>query len=258
MTASQNMLERRRNRPKSLKWDAELLEIRDESPDVRTFRFKKPDGWTFIPGQYIMVFFPERFGKKNRAYSIASSPNNEYLELTIKLYGLFTHHMWTLKPGDIWTMRAPYGHYTLDMDSDRDVLLISAGVGVTPNMSMMRWATEEGLDRRFLHLYSNKKQRDMVFKDEIDEICKKNPNIKNVHTLTRLQEHLQENWVANGGRLGRISEEMIREEVSAWLEEGRELPAVYSCGPERMNIMVRDTLVSMGWDAEDIHYEKFW
>jgi len=253
--ASATMQERRAKRPKSLKWEAELLEVIEESPDVRTFRFDKPEGWTFWCGQYVMVFFPDNFGRKNRAYSIASSPNNKYLELTIKLYGLFTHHMWTQKPGDVWTMRGPYGHYVLDMESDRDVMLISAGVGVTPNMSMMRWATEEGLDRRFLHLYSNKKPRDIVFKKEIDELCERNPNIKNVYTLTRLQEYLKDSW---DGREGRISEEMVREEVSNWLVEGRELPVVYSCGPERMNIMIRDTLVDMGWKAEDIHYEKFW
>ena len=48
---STTMQERRRNRPKSIKWQAELLEVIDESPDVRTFRFRKPEGWTFIPGQ---------------------------------------------------------------------------------------------------------------------------------------------------------------------------------------------------------------
>ena len=252
---STTMQERRRNRPKSIKWQAELLEVIDESPDVRTFRFRKPEGWTFIPGQYVMVFFPEVFGKKNRAYSIASSPNNEYLELTIKLYGIFTHHMWTQKPGDVCTLRGPYGHYVLKTKSDRDVLLISAGVGVTPNMSMMRWATEEKLERRFLHLYSNKKTRDMVFDDEIDEICSDNKHIKNIHTLTRYQENVDEVW---NGRLGRISESMIREELSEWLDSGRELPEVYSCGPEVMNMMVKELLISMGWDEKDIHYEKFW
>ena len=51
---STTMQERRRNRPKSIKWQAELLEVIDESPDVRTFRFRKPEGWTFIPGSICM------------------------------------------------------------------------------------------------------------------------------------------------------------------------------------------------------------
>jgi len=238
-----------------MKWKAELLEVIDESPDVKTFRFEKPEGWTFLPGQYVMAFFPEKFGKKNRAYSIASSPNSDYLELTIKLYGLFTHHMWTLKPGDIWTVRGPYGHYTLDQSASNDVILISAGVGVTPNMSMMRWATEEKSDRRFLHIYSNKKPRDIVFHKELQMLEKMNPNISNVYTLTRLPEKLIEGWP---GLTGRINEDMIRSEVSKWTDMDKELPTVYSCGPERMNLMIKDTLVDMGWEADQINYEKFW
>ena len=61
---STTMQERRRNRPKSIKWQAELLEVIDESPDVRTFRFRKPEGWTFI--QSIRDgLLSEVFGKKN-------------------------------------------------------------------------------------------------------------------------------------------------------------------------------------------------
>ena len=59
-------LEARRKRPRSVQWDAELIEVIDESPDVKTFRFDKPKNWTFTPGQYLMVRFPEIFGKKNR------------------------------------------------------------------------------------------------------------------------------------------------------------------------------------------------
>ncbi|MHA2502302.1 MAG: ferredoxin--NADP reductase [Candidatus Kariarchaeaceae archaeon] len=255
MTTSTTMQERRKNRPRSMKWDAELLEIIDESPDVKTFRFDKPEGWTFIPGQYVMIFFPDRFGKKNRAYSIASSPNSEYLEFTIKLYGLFTHHMWTLKPGSVWTMRGPYGHYMLDQKRENDVMLISAGVGVTPNMSMMRWATEEKSDRRFLHVYSNKRPRDIVFHKELMTLERMNPNIKNIYTLTRLEDKLKGTWP---GLNGRISAEMVVEALQEWQDQGAELPTVYSCGPERMNLMIRDTLMELGWPREEIHYEKFW
>ena len=255
MTTSTTMQERRENRPRSKKWDAELLEIIDESPDVKTFRFDKPDDWSFTPGQYCFVRFPERFDKKNRAYSIASSPNNEYLELTIKLYGLFTHHMWTQKVGSVWSLQGPYGHYMLDQSRTNDVMLISAGVGVTPNMSMMRWATEEKSDRRFLHIYSNKRPRDIVFHKELQMLERMNPNIRNVYTLTRLQDQLKGSWP---GLNGRISAEMVTEALNEWQNQDAERPTVYSCGPERMNIMIRDTLVELGWDAEEINYEKFW
>ncbi|MHA2251245.1 MAG: ferredoxin--NADP reductase [Candidatus Kariarchaeaceae archaeon] len=248
-------LEARRRRPKSRKWETELIEIIDETPDVRTFRFDKPKDWTFIPGQYVMVFFPEVFGRKNRAYSIASSPNSEYIDLTIKLYGLFTHHMWTLNVGSSWTLRGPYGHFVLDQKRNNDVLLLGAGVGVTPLMSMIRWATEVKSDRRFLLLYSNKKPKDIIFLKELQAMERMNPNIQVVYTLTRLQDKLRDSWP---GLTGRIDAEMIKAEVTKWKTEGSENPTSLSCGPVPMLNTVEQVLTEIGWPKEEIKYEKFW
>jgi glycine betaine catabolism B len=253
-----NVPAKKRDRPKAIKWETELLEIIDESPDTKTFRFEKPENWTFIPGQFVMVFFPEVFGKKNRAYSIASSPNSPYIDLTIKLYGVFTHHMWTLKEGSSWTLRGPYGHFILDMERKNDIILIGAGVGVTPLMSMLRWSTEEKIDRRFLLLYSNKTPRDIVFNEEIQMIQKMNPNVKVVHTLTRLKQaprNMQQMWP---GLTGRISAELIQEQVSDWQKEGAERPTVYGCGPAAMLTTMEEVMLKLGWPKEEIHYEKFW
>ncbi len=249
---------RKRDRPRAIKWETELLEIIEESPDVKTFRFEKPEGWTFIPGQFVMVFFPDVFGKKNRAYSIASSPNSPYIDLTIKLYGVFTHHMWTLKEGSSWTLRGPYGHFYMDMNRKNDIILIGAGVGITPLMSMLRWSTEEKIDRRFLLIYSNKTPRDIVFNEEIQMIQKANPNVKVVHTLTRLHnvpEPIRDAWP---GLRGRISADMIREQVSEWQKEGAERATVFGCGPAAMLTSMEEVMLELGWPKEEIHYEKFW
>ncbi len=247
--------EKKRNRPRAVKWETELLEIIEETPDVKTFRFEKPDDWTFIPGQFVMVFFPEVFGKANRAYSISSSPNSQYIDLTIKLYGVFTHHMWTLREGSSWTLRGPYGHFTLDMERTNDIILIGAGVGITPLMSMLRWSTEEKIDRRFLLLYSNKTPRDIVFHDEIQMIERMNPNVTVVHTLTRLEDKLKHTWP---GLTGRISAEMIKEQVERWQQPGAEIATVYGCGPASMLTTMEEVMLSLGWPKEEIHYEKFW
>ncbi len=255
LTPEPRMHERKRKRPRAIKWETELLEIIEETPDVKTFRFEKPEGWTFIPGQFVMVFFPEVFGKANRAYSISSSPNSPYLDLTIKLYGVFTHHMWTLKEGSSWTLRGPYGHFTLDMERTNDIILIGAGVGITPLMSMLRWSTEEKIDRRFLLLYSNKTPRDIVFHEEIQMIERMNPNVTVVHTLTRLEDKLKDTWP---GLTGRINADMIREQVERWQKPGSEIATVYGCGPASMLTTMEEVMLSLGWPKEEIHYEKFW
>ncbi|MHA2404704.1 MAG: ferredoxin--NADP reductase [Candidatus Kariarchaeaceae archaeon] len=252
---SNTALEARKRRPKSRKWETELIEIIEETPDVKTFRFEKPKDWAFVPGQYVMVFFPDVFGRKNRAYSIASSPNSEYIDLTIKLYGLFTHHMWTLSEGSSWTLRGPYGHFTLDQQRTNDVLLLGAGVGVTPLMSMLRWATETKANRRFLLLYSNKKPKDIIFLDELQAMERMNPNVKIVYTLTRLHDKLKDSWP---GLTGRIDAPMIKNEVAIWKNPDVEFPTSLSCGPVSMLNTVEEVLTELGWPKEEIKYEKFW
>jgi ferredoxin-NADP reductase len=253
MAAATVQARRRKNRKN---WKAECVEIIEESPDVRTFRFEKPDkDWTFIPGQYLMVRFPEVFGRKNRAYSIASSPNADYIDLTIKLYGLFTHHMWTLREGSEWELLGPYGRFTMDQDRTNDILLLGAGVGITPLMSMLRWATEVKSDRRFLLLYSNKRPKDIVFHRELQMIERMNPNVKVVYTLTRLRDDLKHTWP---GLTGRIDADMIKEQVQLWQDAGAEHPTAYGCGPAAMLTTMERCLIELDWDKEEIHYEKFW
>ncbi|MDH5647367.1 MAG: FAD-binding oxidoreductase, partial [Candidatus Heimdallarchaeota archaeon] len=255
MHTSTTTLQSRPAKRKSIKWEAECIEIIQETPDVRTFRFEKPEDWTFVPGQYLMVFFPEVFGKKNRAYSIASSPNSDYIDLTIKLYGLFTHHMWTLTEGSTWTLRGPYGHFILNTERKNDVLLLGAGVGVTPLMSMIRWATEVKSDRRFLLLYSNKKPKDIIFHNELQAIERMNPNVKIVYTLTRLEDRLKQSWP---GLTGRINGEMVKSQVMEWQNNDGETPTSLTCGPIVMIETVEKVLTELGWPKEEIQYEKFW
>ncbi|MCY3413811.1 MAG: hypothetical protein INQ03_19360 [Candidatus Heimdallarchaeota archaeon] len=243
----------------SMKWEAELIEIIEESPDVRTFRFEKPEGFNFIPGQFLMVFFPDVFGRKNRAYSIASSPTNpKYIDLTIKLYGLFTHHMFSLREGSVWHLRGPYGKFTLDIERNNDILLLGAGVGITPLMSMLRYATDLKLDRKFLLLYSNKRVKDIIYHEELQKIVEINPNIKVVYTLTRLKENQIADWP---GLNGRIDADMVRSQVLQWQQElgpNRERPTSLACGPIPMLETQESVLLELGWPKEDILYEKFW
>jgi ferredoxin-NADP reductase len=248
-------LEARKSKPRALKWEAELIEIIEESPDVKTFRFEKPENLSFIPGQYLMVWFKDVFGKKNRAYSIASSPNSDYVDLTIKLYGLFTHHMFTLSEGSNWTLRGPYGHFTLDIEKTNDILLLGAGVGVTPLMSMARYLSEKKSDRRMLLLYSNKKPKDIIYHQELQMMERMNPKFKVVYTLTRLHDKLKHTWP---GLTGRIDVPMIKKEVQDWQNNESELPVSYSCGPVPMLNTVEKCLLELGYPKENIHYEKFW
>ena len=248
-----------KKRPRADRFEAQILKIIEEAKDVKTFRLKAPLGWYFIPGQFVMVWFRDKFGKENRAYSISSSPHTAikegYFDLTIKLYGKFTHHLWTLKPGDVIEVGGPYGKFTLDINSNAPFVGIAGGVGITPIMSMIRYLVHTNSSRKILLFYSNRLPDEIVFRDELKEYQTHRKNFKVIHTLTRLPEEMKPMW---NGYTGRFTKEIFEKELNNFLNEKDEEPEFYMCGTIQMIMSFNQILVELGFPEEKIKYEKFW
>ncbi|MFI1412581.1 ferredoxin reductase [Streptomyces sp. NPDC020707] len=121
---------------------ATLTEIRRETPHAATFRFAVP-GWAgHLPGQHLMLRLRAEDGYvAQRHYSIASPPDDEgHVELTLdhvdggEVSGWF-HTV--AEPGDEVELRGPLSGF-FAWPGDRPALLIGAGSGVVPLMSMVR------------------------------------------------------------------------------------------------------------------------
>ena len=134
-----------------------IIKVSDSMHIIRV----KPDEWKLPPfkaGQFIVLGLPGsyprvegatgEFKKQDpdkmirRAYSIASSSTDEYVEFYISLVrsGSLTPRLWNLNIGDkIYMSSKPTGMFTLDrVDENQNVILISTGTGVAPYMSMLR------------------------------------------------------------------------------------------------------------------------
>ena len=89
-----------------------ITDIREETPDVKTFRVNAPEGgklFEHMPGQCAMVCAP---GVSEGMFSITSSPTNkEYQEFSIKRCGMLTEYLHSLQVGDEITVRGPYGNH---------------------------------------------------------------------------------------------------------------------------------------------------
>ncbi len=130
------------------------------SASMRIIRVK-PDEWNlpeFKAGQFVVLGLPgsaprssdatEEFQKQDpdkmirRAYSIASSSTDEYVEFYISIVrsGSLTPRIFNLEIGDrIYMSQKPTGMFTLDqVDENQNVVLIATGTGVAPYMSMLR------------------------------------------------------------------------------------------------------------------------
>ena len=89
-----------------------ITDIRQETPDVKTFRVNAPEGgklFEHMPGQCAMLCVP---GVSEGMFSITSSPTNkEYQEFSIKRCGSLTESLHSLEVGDEITVRGPYGNH---------------------------------------------------------------------------------------------------------------------------------------------------
>ncbi|MET7685986.1 ferredoxin reductase [Streptomyces sp. NPDC005423] len=121
---------------------ATLTQIRRETPYASTFRFAVP-GWAgHLPGQHLMLRLTAADGyAAQRHYSIASPPDDAgHIELTLdhvdggEVSGWF-HTV--ARPGDVIEVRGPLSGF-FAWPGDRPALLLGAGSGVVPLISMLR------------------------------------------------------------------------------------------------------------------------
>ncbi|MEZ5319218.1 MAG: FAD-binding oxidoreductase, partial [Vicinamibacterales bacterium] len=119
-----------------------VLAVVNESPDIRTFRLARPEGFEFVAGQFLPVRVRTDGTDHVRCYSLSSSPSTRgYLEISVKKQGLVSQMLHaTLRPGALLWVKAPAGAFTYPAGDDRPLLLLAGGIGITPVLSMLRHA----------------------------------------------------------------------------------------------------------------------
>ena len=142
-----------------------------------------------------------------RSYTIASTPSRPgYCEVTIKReeQGLVSRHMHdTVQEGDILTIAAPGGKFTFTGAEANRVVLLAAGVGITPLMSILRYLTDQNWSGQIYMVYCCKTAKDIIFREELESIERRFPNLHLTLTLTRAEGT---NW---NGAVGRIDAKLL-------------------------------------------------
>jgi ferredoxin-NADP reductase len=198
-----------------------------EVPDTKTIRLAWPAGYNpeFQTGQFITVYWPDAPDYK-RAYSLSSSAlDRGAFEVTIKRDGkMGTRIVDWAKPGDKMFVLPPAGKFLPVFESEKHLVCIAGGSGVTPFRGFAREATQRGLETRLTVLYSVRTTNDIIFKQEFHELTLQNPNFNFYVTCTRLRP--DDHWP---GRRGRIDPAWVREHV-------HDLPRTifYACGPSAL------------------------
>jgi ferredoxin-NADP reductase len=229
-----------------------LAELHRESPDTFTFRLKPADGSEipdYQPGQFMQLLLtPSSDTKLMRSYSISSSPTRRgHLDLTIKIQGSFPQHLKELKAGHVFGLKGPFGRFYFEPRIQPDIVLLGAGVGVTPLMGMLRYALDLKLPNRITLLDVNKTEEDTIFRAELQALAAAAPpNFRIVRSYTRLApEHP---WK---GERGRLDWDMLRRHVPEPLTKH-----YFLCGPDQMNRDVRALLLEKGVPKELVKLEN--
>lgn len=231
-------------------YNVKIEEIVRETPGVHTFRLRFAAGtdFNFIPGQFLMLSFPED-PKTTRAYSISSSPLEKgYVDVTLNKVAKFSSRLFKLKGGENLTAKGPFGKWTYT-DDVAHAVLISGGAGITPFRCIARYVVGKKLPNRLTVMHSSRTPDDIIYRRQWDELAG-HPNIRVYHTITR--PHLMRPGEAWDGPTGRITIETLQREIEDFFEA-----AYYLCGPNQLIESLSKALEEKGVDKSRIRYEKW-
>jgi predicted ferric reductase len=204
-----------------------VVAVELEAPQVWTISLE-PVGKRFgyAPGQFQFIRMRGRLiGGSEHPFTIASSPARQAgISLTIKECGDFTRDIGLVQPGDYATVHGPFGRFSHTFHRDeRDLVIVAAGVGITPHISMLRYMLDLREPRRVLLVYASRTPEDILFADELRAIeAAEFPALKVVHVLS----HPPADW---HGEVGRLDADRLMQ-----LSSGPAGKAFYICCPPAM------------------------
>jgi ferredoxin-NADP reductase len=260
--------------------------IVDEARDVKSFYFTPVDGrplLPFAPGQYLTFRLPVGGASAIvRCYSLSDRPRQDYYRVTVKRIGASAVHSQRgqahlaprtphdhrgdgarpvpggrgsgylhecVRVGDVLDVRAPAGTFLVDPLAGEPVVLIGAGIGVTPLVSMLEAYVHSGQRRDVYAIFGFRNSGEHPFKEPLTRLAERNPWIQ-LHTSYSAPlpaDVLYRDY----NHHGRLTVERLR----------TVLPSnnfrFYVCGPGEMMESLVPALWEWGVPESHVHFEAF-
>src|SRR5665213_3510336 len=245
---------RRVTNRKPARWQAaQVLDVIEEAPDAITLRLRLEESTGFLPGQYynVRLTVPGRSGPVQRAYSVGSSPvpDPSIIDLGVRGVpgGLISPRLvGDLAAGDRVEVRGPVGRFTWTTDDGGPVLLVGAGSGVVPLMSMIRYAVAADLDVPMRLVCSSSNFDYAFYHRDLSYLSERFSWLKVVHTFTR------DPLDPRASHHRRIDQIMIAEVVAEQFPR-----RTYICGPPALVEDVQKWLTELGVNPATVLVEKY-
>lgn len=234
-----------------------------ESSNITSFYLAPTDGApipAFKAGQYITVRVTTLNGQTTmRNYSLSDKPGQQWLRISVKRedgpdattpkgYVSNLLHQ-TIGVGSELEIAPPCGEFFLDVSEKhpRPLVLLAAGVGITPIMSIMHTALEYMPERDIILIHGCLNEDMQAFKATIDALAKKHPKLK-VHYRYSDQDGIK--------RTGNVSTGLVNAELIESLVPQRDAD-YYFCGPQPFMVSIYHELMKWGMPPGQVHFEFF-
>jgi nitric oxide dioxygenase len=233
-----------------------VTEVTKESVNVLSIRFEPADGKplpAFKPGQYVSVAV-DLPGERHqlRQYSLSDKPGVKSYRISVKREDALDASPagevsnWlhaNVQVGSTLQVSHPFGDFAPDTESDKPVVLLSAGVGVTPMVSAIKRIAEVNPQRRVVFAHAARDPGHHALRNEVEALKLAMPNL----SVVTFYEDLQ-------GATDAIEGRMDVARLPAWPHEEAE---VYLCGPHKFMQAQWLALINAGVPVARLHREVF-
>jgi ferredoxin-NADP reductase len=225
--------------------NAKIIDIEKNTKTTKIFTLKLENKFEFVSGQFIKLIISNF--DLIRPYSISSpGGKTDEITLTIKVYndGTFTKEVDNLKIGDTVKIEGPYGMFTFDGNTNKNIVLIAGGSGISTLHSILRFILDNNYKNNVKLLYSSKTPEEIIYKKEIETLAEKYTNFDALLTITNKVD----SWKGHKGRL-------TNAELDVHIEDKDSL--IYICGPVGFVNFIVEELNEIGVSEENIKIERY-
>jgi nitric oxide dioxygenase len=222
----------------------------DESAEITSFYFKPADGGPvldYAPGQYIGLQLFIKGEETRRNYSLSAVADGNQYRISVKREpnGVASNYLHDhLHVGDSINLFTPSGEFTLS-DSQKPLVLISGGVGITPTLAMLESALATSRPVHFIHCARNGGVH--AFRDWVNGLAERHPQLKHFYCYD------EDDGVSPAAHaVGLLDQQQLEQ----WLPQERDVDA-YFLGPKGFMAAMKRQLKAAGVPEHQSRYEFF-
>ena len=242
-----------------------VLRKEKESDIITSFYLAPADGSgvpDFKPGQYITVRVATPCGHTTmRNYSLSDKPGQDHFRISVKrevgakadtpkgFVSNFLHD--NIEVGSVVEVGPPCGEFFLDVEAkhDRPLVLLAAGIGITPILSIAQTALEAMPERKIILIHACLHEKVQAFRSTLDDLAAQNKNL--------ILRHCYSEAPPSGiQRAANDATGMIDASLIEALVPDRNAD-YYFCGPKPFMVNIYHQLLGWGIPASQVHIEFF-